>query len=306
MTQGSSNPFLEQPTDINPPKPGYFFNVFHLVHSYIELLRNVPPGAAPAKGLIKLYSLRMGVLDLDTTLLEKSYTSLVNNNSSEKKKLVEFAKSCISYNIQTLYQLLTNTLTKDLLRAFGDDKCLSFETVHALNQFAKFQDENKNSLRFQRDDSMDALVETCRYNAMYRQNGVSSSEAILRVISVLDKIVMNDVFVSSTDIYRRLVNSLKIVFYICCRYYHLNILRFTDEIINRSYDRVLMITDFTLAAIPFDPTLIYNCSDETSYVTKWGIEYVQSLEAVLLYFGGIRYSGLIAIDANGNKGVTNV
>ena len=306
MTTGTVAPYLEKPDDINTPRPGYFHDVFHLVHAYIELLRNVPPGAMPAKGLIKLYSYRMGVLDLDTSVLEKNYLSLLTNDRAQQKMLREFAQSSIAYNIQALYQLVTNTLSRDLTRSFGDDKCLSAETVHALNHFAKLQGQVLNTSRIKRDDSMGPLVQTCHYNAIYRHDGVSSSEAIIRAIGALDTIVHGGLISSTTPQNERLLNALKIVFYIGCRYYRLNPLRLSDEIINRSYDRVLNITDLTLAAIPFDPTLIYDCSDDTSSITKWGIEYVQSLEAVLLFSGGIRYEAVIAIDANGNKGVTNV
>lgn len=306
MTTGTVAPYLELPEDINPPRPGYFHDVFHLVHAYIELLRNVPPGAAPAKGLIRLYGLRSGVLDFDSSVLETSYLSLLRNDRVQQQRLKEFALSSIAYNIQALYQLITNTLSKDLTKSFGDDKCLSAETVHALNHFAKLQGQILNSPRVQRDDGMDALVQTCHFNAIYRHNGVSSSEAIIRAIGALDLIVHGNQRPVSAQPNERLLNALKIVFYIGCRYYHLNLLRFSDEIINRSYDRVLNITDLTLAAIPFDPTLIYNCPDDTSFITRWGIEYVQSLEAVLLFSGGVRYEAAIAIDANGNKGLTNV
>ena len=192
------------------------------------------------------------------------------------------------------------------MNAFGDDKCLSSEVVHALNQFSKLQGQVLDSRYVQRDDGLIALVNTCHYNAIYRHDGVSSSEAILRVIGALDRIVHYETWRLDITRRRRMVNALKIIFYIGCRYYHINTLRLSDEIINRSYDRVLKISDLTLAAIPFDPTLIYNCSDDTSTISKWGIEYVQSLEAVLLYFGGVRYEALVAVDANGNKGINNV
>ena len=314
MTTGTISPYLELPEDINPPKPGYFHDVFHLVNAYLELLRNIPENAVPSRGLIKLYGLRMGTLDIDTTFIESKYLSLLNSNHDIRNKLQLFAHSSIAFNIQALYQLITNTISRDLVRGFGDDKCLSMETVHALNQFAKFQHKHHHDgPRNQREDNMDSLVETVRYNAIYRHDGVTSSEAIIRAIAVLDTIVHGNEHTPVTPEYSlsqtarwRARNALKIVFYIGCRFYHLNVLRFSDEIINRSYDRILKITDLTLAAVPFDPTLIYNTGDETSSISKWGIEYVQSLEAVLLYFGGIRYEALLAIDANGNKGVLNV
>ena len=305
MTIGTAAPYLERPVDINTSRPGYFHDVFHLVRSYIELLKNIPANAAPGKGLIKLYSYRTGTLDIDTTILENNYHELVTNDLIQKKKLQRFGKSLISYNITALYQVVANTISKDLIRSFGDDNCLSAETIHALNHFAKFHDKPKNS-RVQLEDSMDALVETTRYNAIYRHDGVSSSQAIIRAINTLDRIVHYDGLGDEPINQHRLLNALKIVFYIGCRYYHVNILSLSDEVINRSYDRLLKITDFTLAAVPFDPTLVYNCSDETSSITRWGIEYIQSLGAVLLYSGGIRYQAIIAIDANGNKGVTNV
>jgi len=307
MTTGTIDPYLELPEDINPPKPSFFHDVFHMVHAYIELLAHVPPGAFPAKGLIKLYSHRMGVLEPNTAVIESVYHELVCSDRSQQQKLQTFAQSAIAYNIVTLYQLLTNTLSKDLIKDWGDDKCLSMETVHALNQFSNFANEIAKvpaRVRQERYDNMAALVVTCHYNATYRHNGVTSSEAIIRIISVLDRIVATPIPSPNTIAdHSRLLNALKIVFYIGCRYYHLNILRFSDEIIKRSYDRILKITDLTLAAIPFEPSFIYNCPDETSSISKWGIEYVQALESVLLYFGGVRYSAIFAVDANGNQGV---
>ena len=309
MTTGTTAPYMELPEDINPPKPGFFHDVFHMVNAYIELLHHVPESAIPGRGLIRLYSHRMGVLEPDTSIIETAYADLVNNNMLQRRKFQAFAQSAIAYNITTLYRMLSNTLISDLARDWGDDKCLSMETVHALNQFAKLQETLKAvpaGVRQDRYDSMNALVTTCHYNATYRHDGVTSSEAIIRAIEALDKVVESPESSDNTSVRTRLLNALKIVFYIGCRYYHLNILRFSDELINRSYDRLLDITDLTLAAIPFDPTLIYGCPDNTSSISKWGIEYVQSLEAVLLYFGGIQYSALLAVDANGNKGVSNV
>ena len=298
MTTGTTAPYLELPEDINPPKPGYFHDVFHLVHAYIQLLSHVPESAFPSPGLVKLYSHRMGTLDLDTSVLEQAYGATLSTSRLQQNQLQTFANSSIVYNIQVLYKLITNTMSRDLVKTFGDDKCLTSEVVHALNHFAKMQNRTDNS-RVQRHDSMEAVVETCHYNATYPRGGVSSSEAIIRTIAVLDVMFR-------LPERKRLLNALKIVFYIGCRYYHLNLLRFSDEIINRSYDRTLNITDFTLAAIPFDPMLIQACSDETMAISRWGIEYVQSLDAVLLYFGGVRYAATFTVEANGNKGVDNV
>ena len=312
MTTGTTAEFLELPEDINPPKPGYFHDVFHLVHAYIELLKHIGSRVVPECGLIKLYGHRTGTLELDTTLIEQTYRATLSTSVAQQTQLRNFALSSISYNVQMLYQLITNTLTRDILNKFGDDKCLSGELMHRCNQFSKFRGEIDTAIkplniRIQRDDSIESLVESCHYNAIYPHPGVTSSQAILRLICVLDKIVKSGAR-STPEVpgHLRLLSVLKIVFYIGCRYYHLNLLRFSDEIIKRSYDRYLNITDLTLAAVPFDPMLILSCSDETSFISKWGIEYIQSLETVLLYFGGVRYSATFNVEANGNKGIYNV
>jgi len=308
MATGTVEPFLKLPEDINPPKPSYFHDVFHLVHAYLQVLSHIPDIPPPSKGLVKLYSYRMGVLDIDNSLLEKTYLDNLDTNRFQRTRLQEFGRSAIAFNIQTLYKLLTNTLVSSLKIGFGDDNCLTSEVVHALNQFAKLQNRTENN-RTKRYDSMDALTETCHYNATYdRRDGVSSSQAIIRIIDVLDLIMQSPTDASYFDMtgYRRTVNALRIVFYIGCRYYHINLLRLSDEIIKRSYDRNLNITDFTLAAVPFDPLLIQSCSDDTSGVSRWGIEYLQSLDAVLLYFGGLRYAATFTVEANGNKGIENV
>jgi hypothetical protein len=260
------------------------------------------------QGLVKLYGYRMGTFSLDNELLEATYRKAMQGNRSQQELMTNFAKGCIAYNLRTLYQLLSNTLISDLQRAFGDDQCLSSELVHALNMFAKIQTRQpaNSNTRMQLQDSMGALVETCHYNAYFPRGSVSSSEAIIRTIEALDTVVQDGAPSHEVSHRTRLVNALKIVFYIGVRYYHLNLLRFSDEIIKRSYDRTLKITDLTLAAIPFDPTLVYTCSDETSNISRWGIEYIQSLEAVLLYAGGVRYTATLAVEANGNKGVDNV
>ena len=85
MTTGTTAPYLELPEDINQPKPGYFHDVFHLIHAYIELLKNIPENAAPEKGLIKLYSYRTGSLSLDTTVLESTYRTLLSSDSVQKE-----------------------------------------------------------------------------------------------------------------------------------------------------------------------------------------------------------------------------
>jgi hypothetical protein len=308
MTTGTTDPYLEEPEDINPPKPGSFHDVFHLVHAYIELLSHIPENRTgpPGKGLIKLYSYRMGTLDLDTTVLEQSYAALVGDDRGQQKRLLAFADSAIAYNIQAYYRLIANTLSRDLARGFGDSDCLSSELILALNLFAKLQVRTDTDA-VRRYDSMDALVQACHTVAYFRHPGVSSSQAIIRAIAALDPIVNGEERIPDTVTPRhRLLNALKIIFYIGCRYYHLNLLRFSDEIIKRSYDRVLQITDHTLAAVPFDPLLIQACSDETSTISRWGIEYVQSLDTVLMSFGGVRYAATFTVEANGNSGVTNV
>lgn len=309
MTTGTIEPYLNQPEDINPPRPSYLNDVFHLVSAYIELLKHVPPAVMPGRGLIKLYGQRMGVLEPDTTVIEAAYLALTLSDKSQRQKLQVFAQSAIAYNLTTLYQLLTNTMSRDLARAFGDGACLSGETARALNQFASFADEitrGTDRARQARCDSMDALVSTCHYNATYPRGGEPSSETIIRAIATLDQIVAQPQPVETVSSARdRLLNALKIVFYIGCRYYRLNMLRFSDETIRRSYDRQLRINDLTLAAIPFEPSLIYACEDDAGSITRWGVEYVQSLEAVLLYFGSVRYSALTMASTNGNEGVLN-
>jgi len=308
MTTGTTEPYLELPNDINPPKPGYFHDVFHLVHAYLDLLKNVPERALAARGMVKLYSYRTGTLNLDNDLLIAAYYTEMNGDRSKQDKLRLFGQSMITYNLLTLYQLLSMTLMKDLVSNFGDDLCLSSELVQALNYFAKAQSRRlPNTIRrADLQDSIGAVAESCRYNAYYPRGHVSSSEAIVRTLDALDTVVISQIDNHAISSRQRLIDAVKIVFYIGCSYYHLNLLRFSDEIIKRSYDRVLNITDFTLAAIPFDPTLLYSCSDETSSISRWGIEYVQSLEAVLLYAGGVRYTATLAVEANGNKGVPNV
>ena len=315
MTTGTTAEFLAQPEDISPPKPSFFHDIFHLVHAYIDLLGHLGARAVPECGLIKLYGYRTGTLELDSTLVEQTYRATLATNIAQQTQLRNFALSSIAYNIQLLYQLITNTMTRDITKGFGDDNCLSSELIHGLNQFSKLQNQfgaevpARYNERVDRENNIEAIVHSCHYNAIYSRtsSGVSSSQEILRLFNVLDKIVRVGITLPP-DVpgHTRLLNALKIVFYIGCRYYHLNLLRFSDEIIKRSYDRVLNITDLTLAAIPFDPMLIVSCSDETSSISRWGIEYVQNLEAVLLYFGGVRYAATFNVEANGNKGIGNV
>lgn len=305
MCAQSTNPFMESPDTLNTPRPSYFHDVFHLVHAYLELLQHTSTSSVPDKGIIKLYAQRMGVLDIDTSQLENSYTK-VSLNRLQQSKLQSFANSSILYNIQLLYKLLSDTMCRDLQNNFGDENCLTSDVVRTLNQFTKLQDR-VNTHRVQRYDNISSLVQTCHYNAMYPRSGISSSQAIFRTVEWLDKIfeTVPDTLTVS-QIRDRSVDALKIIFYIGCRYYHLNLLRFSDEIIKRAYDRSLCITDFTLAAVPFDPMLIQSCTDETSVVTKWGIEYLQSLETVLAYFGGVKYAPMLPTESNGNKGIGNV
>lgn len=306
MTTGKIDDFFDVPEDINQPKPSYFHDVFHLVHAYIDLLHHVPESAVPGKGLVVLYSHRLGVLDIDIEVLQNSYLSTLSTNRLQQSELSLFAQSSIAFNITTLFQLLSNTIMRDIERGFGDDKCLSSRVIHALDEFCKLQDRSDTE-RIRRYDSMDAVVQACHNNAFYFREGISSTPTIIRVIETLDQIMACVFRVPDNTTQRvRLLNALKIIFYIGCRYYHLNLLRFSDEMIKRSYDRSLDITDLTLASVPFDPMLFQTCADDTSSISRWGIEYVQSLETVLLYFGGVRYAPTFTIEANGNRGSVDV
>jgi hypothetical protein len=259
-----------------------------MIHSYINLILNTPDAVA-GKGIVKLYSYRMGVLSADTSVLEEVYINLLEKNSKKvKSTLGEFANSMISYNLITLYRLMSNTLISDISRGFGNSSCLMGETLHAMYQFSRFHMINRGP-RDQRKDGINGLVETCRYNAvtLYHTQGLSSVAEIISLLETIDKLIQKPL---EDDEYARrnyLMNLVRVVFYIGCRYYQINILRFTDQNIKRPYTRNLGVNDFTLAAIPFDPTLIQSCTDEGSTMSQFGIEYVQSLHAVLSQLGGI-------------------
>ncbi len=307
-------PFLKEPGDINPPKPGPFQNMFALVHTYLGMVTDLAD-SPPGPGLIKLYSYRMGTLDfsgsrtLETAYLQR-YSAM--RTSTQTAVLLAFAHSLIAYNVTTLYQVLANTLADDITRGFGTDRCLNVETVHAINKFAQFHNNTEVNWRNQRNDDLSALVQTTQFNAVYPQDGGSTSatQAILRVLDVFDRLAgsgfYNQWFLQAKERRDRLIQTLRVVFNLGCAYYKLNTLRFSDEITKRSYDRALNISDLTLAAIPFDPTLVYTCSDEGSSISRWGLEYVQAMETVLLDLGGVRYAATLAVDASHNEGVNNV
>jgi hypothetical protein len=304
MTDGTRSQFLDLPEDINPPKPGYFHDVYHMVHAYLQLLSHVPESAVPDKGLIKLWSYRIGVLDFDTNLLEQTYGELVAGNRLQQSKLQRFGQSCITYNLQMLYQLLANTLVRDITRNFGDGACLSGETIAALDQFCRFQGRRDG------DRNLESLVNTTRYNAIYPRGGAASTQVILRLIEIFDRIIMTDAYDSGVEqtSRTRMQQLLRVIFNIGCRYYHVNMLRLNDELVARRYDRTLRIADFTLAAVPFDPMMTLGCADDTSQITRWGVEYLQTVDTVLSAFGGVRmrYAPAFYTEITGNKGSANV
>ena len=289
LSTGTNTQFLQLPQDINAPKPNYFFNVFWMVHSYINLLANTP-NPVPGKGLVKLFSYRMGVLSPDTSIVEDTYIKLLEQNSKKvKTELSKFGEGLISYNLITIFRLISNTLINDIQKGYGDDKCLTSETMKLLLEFCKFHQNNKSSIRNQRYDDIKSVVETARYNALYYTPGVSSLTEIVLFIDVVNEQLRTTLMYDNDETARRqyLLDIVRILFYIGCRYYHVNVLRFTDQRIKRPYTRDLQINDFTLAAIPFDPTMIFTCSDEVGTMSRFGIEYVQSLSAVLSDLGGV-------------------
>lgn len=300
MTTGTIDPYLKLPEDINPPKPGYFFNVFWMIHSYLNLVLNTPNPTAGV-GIVKLYSYRMGVVNLDTSVLEETYIRKLEDSSKKvRTTLNEFANSMISYNLVTLYRLISNTLVADIARGFGDNACLTTETMSAIGGFCRFHNVKRSS-RDQREDSIVSVVETCRYNAIYHTAGVSSVEEIIALLDTIDKLIQNP---PGADEYERrnyTMNLLRIVFFVGCRYYNINLLRFNDQLLKRPYTRNLGINDFTLAAIPFDPTMFVTCADEGSSMSRFGIEYVQSLHAVLSELGGIECTVNFSANDTDNK-----
>lgn len=286
MTTGTVDPYLKLPEDINAPKPGYFFNVFWMIHSYMNLVLNTPD-ATSGPGIVKLYSYRMGVLSPDTSVLESTYIDMLEKGQKKiRKTLDEFANSMISYNLITLIKLISNTLVSDISRGFGDDSCLTADTMRSIYQFCNFY-KTVRLPNEKRDDNIDSVVETTHYNATYYTPGISSLSEIITLIETIDVIIRGQI---GADEYARrtyLLKILRIIYYVGCRYYRINLLRFNDQNIKRPYMRSLGIQDFTLSAIPFDPILIQSCSDEGSSMSRFGIEYIQSLHAVLSELGGV-------------------
>jgi hypothetical protein len=286
MTTGTIAPYLKRPEDINPPQPNKFFNVFWMVHSYLNLVLNTP-NPAMGRGIIKLYSYRMGVLTPDTSALEKVYIELLEKNSNRLvRPLADFGNSMIAYNLITLYRLLTNTIISDINRGFGNDNCLTSDAINAIGAFCRFN-KTFRSWRDGREDNINDVVETLRYNALYDTKCVSSLTEIITLIETIDRLITRPIGKTEYDRRHYLMNLVRIIFYIGCKYYGINLLRFTDQNIKRPYTRNLQINDFTLAAIPFDPTMIFACTDDGGTMSRFGVEYVQSLNAVLSAFSGI-------------------
>lgn len=287
MTTGTVEPYLNLPEDINTPQPGYFFNVFWMIHSYINLLAATPDAVA-GPGIVKLYSYRMGVLSPDTQILENTYIKLLQNNNKKTVMLLnEFAHSMISYNLITLYRLVSNTLVGDIRRGFGDNRCLTVEALNAISKYIAFSARPvyQNVKIY---DELESVAQTCKYNALFHTEGVSAIAEIIALIETFDKIIQNPPGDTEKDRRHYLLNVLMTIYYIGCRYYKINVLRYSDQNIKRAYTRSISINNFTLAAIPFDPTLIYSCSDEGgATMSRYAIEYVQSLQTVLSFAGGI-------------------
>lgn len=288
MMTGTPADFLQRPEDINPPQPNYFFNVFWMVHSYMNLVLALPT-PVPGKGIIKLFSYRMGVLTPDTSMVEKCYLDLLSqNNSKLRNDLTQFGNGMISYNLITLITLLSKTLIKDMSRGFGDHTCLNAAVLEQISYYCRFYKTPK-SRRDQREDNIKNLVLTCSYSTKDISPGVSSLVEITELIDVFNRVIVDNLQAEADELSRRkyLLDITRILFYIGCRYYHLNELRFTDQKMRRAHTRPIKINDFTLAALPFDPTMLYSCTDDGGMMSQFGIEYVQSLTAVLSELGGI-------------------
>lgn len=284
-----------------------FCDVFAMIQSYLCLLTDLSDRAPPSPGLIKLYSYRTGTLEFDTQLLEQKYINLMTTapTTTAVRLLQRFAQSAISYNLTTLYRLLTSTLVTDITRGFGDDGALSPQMVLSLATFAK----SSSGLSRPREDiesDLSALVQILAYPPVRMHSPVSASRAILRSIDMFDRIVNTLRF---HDVWERrifLTQLVRVIFYIGCHYYHFDIVRFYNDMVHHKHDSRLKITDLTLAAVPFDPTLIYACADDTSSVSRWGVCYVQRLESVLMPLGGVKYAATLSVEAPGHKGAPYV
>lgn len=286
MTTGNNQHFYSLPSDINTPKPSYFYNVFWMIHSYINLILNTPD-TVTGEGIVKLYSYRMGVLNPDTSVLEATYIQALEKGQRKlRNTLNQFAHSMISYNLATLYRLLNNTLKTDIAKGYGDYQCLTADTLSAIYEFCKFH-KTKRSPKDTRYDSINSLVSTCNYNAVYYTPGLPSIAEIISLLETIDILIQSPLGEDEYDRRNTMMNLLRVVFYIGCRYYRVNVLRFNDQHIKRPYTRNIGINNFTLAAIPFDPMMIYSCTDEDGAMSRFGVEYIQSLHAVLSPLGGV-------------------
>lgn len=280
--------FTNTPGDINDPKHTYFYKIYWLVHSYIALVINTPNMMSGA-GIVKLYAYRMGVLSPDTEALEQEYIRrLLASDAKIQAQLTAFGNGMICYNLATLYLLLAKQMIRDIQQGVGNTHCLSSEAMRLLYQFVKsYNQPSVTSKIVAPDVDLFGVVETLHYNANFVTPGVSSISEINSFLDVGRKLINNTP--GKTELERRhfLTNLLKAVFYIGIRYYDLNLLRFDDQRIGRPYDRNIPINNFTLAAIPFDPVLMYSCTEDVGSMSRFGVEYMQSLEEAMTSLGGI-------------------
>ena len=278
--------FTDTPGDINNPKHTYFYKIYWLVHSYIALVINTP-NMMSGSGIVKLYSYRMGVLTPDTQALEQEYSrQLLASNKKLQTELTTFGNGMICYNLATLYLLLAKQLARDIQNGVGNTHCLSSEAMRVLYQFVRSYNNRTNTITAP-DVDLFGVVETLHYNANFVVPGVSSVAEINSFLDVGRKLI--DVPPGRSAVERRhfLTNLLKAIFYIGIRYYDLNLLRFDDQRVGRPYDRNIPINNFTLAAIPFDPVLMYSCTEDVGSMSRFGVEYMQSLEEAMTSLGGI-------------------
>lgn len=243
--------------------------------SYFNLLRNMT--IIPDRGLKPLFTYTSGVMDVNA-----AYDAMFSGDQvtgTAKRNMEQFVHDCISFNCDTIMTLLGQALSHDIARGVGSKCSLTSACADAVRAL----------IRNRTDDTITDCLTTVRYNAAAGQDGFDARAEILAFVDYVERAIIGRRFGHYTTVSYPMA---MIMLYLACSFYEVNLsdMRSWWAVTPHS-DRVVSISDTTLACIPFSTPMVLACSAAAGpcRTSRQGMEFLANLDRLAGLTTSVKY-----------------
>jgi len=243
--------------------------------SYFNLIRMMT--VIPDRSLRPLFSYQSGVMDVTA-----GYDTLFQDEQlkpTAKNKMESFVHDCVSFNCDTLTSLLGQAISEDVQLDHGS----RFSITPATSQTLRALMRNRN------DETLNNCLLTTRLNACQKTNGYDARADILAFIDYTERSIIGSRFGHYTKVSMPIS---MIMLYLACGFYDVNLSDMRNYwAVTPVSDRVVSITDTTLACIPFSTPMVLACSDQAGpcRTSRPAMELLHNLDRIAAMSTHISY-----------------